>query len=233
MKRIGLIGAMDVEIERLADLLTDREDERIGLDVFMRGRLFGHEAVLAVCGAGKVNAALCAQTMITRWRPAWILNLGVAGAAAPGVTIGDLVLATGAVQHDMDTSPIGDPPGYISKVGKVILPCDEGLLRMLRRAAETIRGVRIHEGIIATGDQFVNSGDMRGRIRERFGAVAVEMEGAAVAQACCIHGVPCGILRAVSDSADGEGGMDYSVFRDAAAARSQEVVRALLKEVDA
>lgn len=230
---IGLIGAMDVEIEHLADLLTDREDERIGLDVFMRGKLFGRDAVLSVCGPGKVNAALCVQSMIAHWRPDWILNLGVAGSGSSEVGIGDLVLATGAVQHDMDTSPIGDPVGFISKVGRVVLPCDEGLRLMLRRAAGRIPGTRIHEGIVATGDQFINRGDVRGMIHERFGALAVEMEGAAVAQACLIHGVPCGILRSVSDNANGESDMDYPTFRDKAAELSQRVIRELLTEVDA
>ncbi|MBR4457672.1 MAG: 5'-methylthioadenosine/adenosylhomocysteine nucleosidase [Clostridia bacterium] len=230
---IGLIGAMDVEIEQLADLLEDREDERIGLDIFMRGRLFGREAVLAVCGPGKVNAALCAQSMIMTWRPEWILNLGVAGSGAPAAGIGDLVIAAGAVQHDMDTSPIGDPVGYISKVGRIVLPCDEALRRLLRKAAETVPGVRVHEGIIATGDQFINRGDLRGMIHERFEAMAVEMEGAAVAQACFIHGVPCGILRSISDNANGESDVDYPTFRDRAAAQTQQVIRALLSEVGA
>ena len=106
---IGLIGAMDVEIESLEAMLEDRRDISVGMDHFSVGKLFGHEAVLAVCGPGKVNAALCAQSMITRFHPEWILNLGVAGSGSPEVGIGDMVIATAAVQHDMDTSPIGDP----------------------------------------------------------------------------------------------------------------------------
>ena len=105
---IGLIGAMAVEVEGLMACLTDREETRIGMDCFVSGRLFGQEAVLAVCGPGKVNAALCAQSMILHFHPEWVLNLGVAGAGEAGVSIGDMVIATAAVQHDMDVTALGD-----------------------------------------------------------------------------------------------------------------------------
>ena len=227
---IGLIGAMDVEIESLEAMLEDRRDISVGMDHFSVGKLFGHEAVLAVCGPGKVNAALCAQSMITRFHPEWILNLGVAGSGSPEVGIGDMVIATAAVQHDMDTSPIGDPVGYISKVGLVELPCDPSLRQRLVKAAKMIPGVKVHEGIVATGDQFVNQADTRVRIHDAFSAIAIEMEGAAVAHACYMHKTPCGILRSISDNADGGSDMDYLTFRDIAASHSQQVIHTLLKE---
>ena len=230
---IGLIGAMDVEIEALEAQLENRENVTIGMDHFAKGLLFGHEAVLAVCGPGKVNAALCAQSMILRFHPEWVLNLGVAGSGEADVGIGDMVIATAAVQHDMDTSPIGDPVAYISKVGLIELPCDANLREKLVAAAKSIPGVRVHEGIIATGDQFINLADRRAAIHNAFNAKAIEMEGAAVAHACYMHGVPCGILRSISDSADGSSDMDYPTFRDIAAAHSQQVIRKLLKGEDA
>lgn len=228
---IGLIGAMDVEIEALEARLEDRRDETIGMDHFAIGRLFGHDAVLAVCGPGKVNAALCAQSMILRYQPEWVLNLGVAGAGEEGVSIGDMVVATAAVQHDMDTSPIGDPVGYISKVGLIQLPCDNVLRERIADAASRLQDVRVHQGIIATGDQFIHDPQRRAAIHSAFGAKAIEMEGAAVAHACCMHGVPCGILRSVSDNADGGSEMDYPTFRDLAAKHSQQVVQMLLEVV--
>ena len=123
----GLIGAMSVEVEALMNQLTDRQEKKIGMDVFVSGRLFGKDAVLAVCGPGKVNAALCTQSMILHYQPEWILNLGVAGAGDTTVAIGDMVVATAAVQHDMDTSPIGDPVGLVSKINLVEIPCDASL----------------------------------------------------------------------------------------------------------
>ena len=225
---IGLIGAMAIEVEALMDKLEGRREERIGMDVFVSGRLFGQEAVLAVCGPGKVNAALCAQSMILRYHPEWVLNLGVAGAGDTAVSIGDMVVATAAVQHDVDTSPIGDPVGMVSKINLIEIPCDAALRERLVRAARTLEDVKVCEGIIATGDQFINSGDVRARIHDRYHAMAVEMEGGAVAQACYMHGVPCGVLRSISDQADGQSEMDYPTFAALAARHSQQVVERLL-----
>ncbi len=227
---IGLIGAMSVEVEALMAKLDDRMEKKIGMDLFVRGRLFGQEAVLAVCGPGKINAALCTQSMILHYQPEWILNLGVAGAGENGVSIGDMVVATAAVQHDVDTSPIGDPVGMVSKINLVEIPCDANLRARLVKAASRVEGVRVHEGVIATGDQFIHDGDTRSRIHGLFGAKAVEMEGGAVAQACYMHGVPCGVLRSISDQADGHSDMDYPTFVTLAAAHSQQVVERLLSE---
>lgn len=225
----GLIGAMSVEVEALMNQLTDRQEKKIGMDVFVSGRLFGKDAVLAVCGPGKVNAALCTQSMILHYQPEWILNLGVAGAGDTTVAIGDMVVATAAVQHDMDTSPIGDPVGLVSKINLVEIPCDASLRARLVKAASTVAGVTVHEGIIATGDQFINSGEKRSLIHRLFGAKAVEMEGGAVAHACYAHGVPCGVLRSISDQADGQSEMDYPTFTRLAASHSQQVVEKLLR----
>ena len=227
----GLIGAMSVEVEALMAQLENRQEEKIGMDVFVSGKLFGKDAVLAVCGPGKVNAALCTQSMIMRYHPVWVLNLGVAGAGAAGVSIGDMVVATAAVQHDMDTSPIGDPVGLVSKINLVEIPCDDALRAKLVKAASAGEGMKVHEGIIATGDQFINSGDVRSRIYGQFHAKAVEMEGGAVAHACYVHGVPCGVLRSISDQADGHSDMDYPTFTKLAASHSQQVVENLLREM--
>lgn len=227
---IGLIGAMSVEVEALMDKLEARQEEKHGMDVFVRGTLFGQEAVLSVCGPGKINAALCTQSMILHYHPQWVLNLGVAGAGEDGIAIGDMVIATAAVQHDADTSPLGDPVGMVSKINLVELPCDAALRARLVKAASHVPGVRVHEGIIATGDQFIGSGEVRSRIHSLFGAKAVEMEGGAVAHACYIHGVPCGILRSISDQADGHSDMDYPTFTRLAASHSQQVVENLLRD---
>lgn len=227
---VGLIGAMTVEVEALIAKVTNRQERKIGMDTFVSGQLYGKDAVLAVCGPGKINAALCVQSMILHYAPAWILNLGVAGAGEEGVSIGDMVIATAAVQHDVDTSPIGDPVGMISKINIIEIPCDAALRGRLMQAATCLKDVRVHEGVIATGDQFINRGDVRQRIHTQFGAKAVEMEGGAVAQACYMHGVPCGVLRSISDQANGQSDMDYPAFTALAASHSQQVVERLLTE---
>lgn len=230
---IGLIGAMAVEVETLMARVAEPRETICGMDRFVSGILFGQEAVLAVCGPGKVNAALCAQSMISLFHPSWILNLGVAGAGEEDVGIGDMVVATCAVQHDMDTSPIGDPVGMVSKINLVEIPCDASLRAMLVKAAGQVPGVTVHEGVVATGDQFICDGERRARIHRLFGAKAVEMEGAAVAHACYMWGVPCGVLRSVSDQANGESTMDYPAFTRLAASHSEQVVERLLRGMEA
>lgn len=226
---IGLIGAMAVEVEGLMAKMEETRATKIGMDTFVSGKLFGVQAVLAVCGPGKVNAALCAQSMIIHYRPKWILNLGVAGAGDESVSIGDLVIADAAVQHDCDTSPIGDPIGLVSKINLIEIPCDADLRQKLIIAASQLDDCKVHTGIIATGDQFINKGEVRAKIHDFFHAKAVEMEGGAVAHACYMHGVPCGVLRSISDQADGHSDMDYPAFTQLAAAHSQRVVELLLR----
>lgn len=227
----GFIGAMAVELEQLMDRLEDRTETRIGLDTFVSGVLFGQEVVLAVCGPGKVNAAVCACSMINTFHPAWIINLGVAGAGDSSVGIGDMVIARCAVQHDMDTSPIGDPVGLISKLNLIELPCDEALQQRLLAAARAVPNMKTVSGLVATGDQFICDDGTRTRIHERFGAQAVEMEGGAVAHACYALGVPCGIVRSISDEANGHSTMDYPTFTRLAAGHSAAVVENLLKSL--
>lgn len=227
---IGLIGAMAVEVEALTAKLENAVTQKIGMDTFVSGKLFGKDAVLAVCGPGKVNAALCAQSMIVNYHPEWVLNLGVAGSGEEGIGIGDMVIATCAVQHDMDTSPIGDPVGLVSKINLVEIPCDEALRARLVKAAQTLGDTNVYEGVIATGDQFINKADVRSKIHAQFHAKAVEMEGGAVAHACYMHGVPCGVLRSISDGANGQSDMDYPTFTKLAASHSQKVVELLLTE---
>ena len=227
---IGLIGAMPLELEQLSQKVTEKKENQIGMDAFISGKLFGKDAVLAICGPGKVNAALCALEMIEHFHPEQVLNLGVAGAGCDEVGIGDMVIATCAVQHDMDTSPIGDPVGYVSKIGLVQLPCDKAFHDALVTAAKKVPDVHVFEGVVATGDQFVCDGASRARIHDTFDAMAVEMEGAAIAHACYMHGVKCGILRSISDQANGQSTMDYPTFSRLAASHSEQVVEHLLRE---
>lgn len=211
-------------------VLEDSTEQKIGMDTFVSGKLYGKEAVLAVCGPGKINAALCAQSMILHYHPEWVLNLGVAGSADEGISIGDLVVADSAVQHDVDTSPIGDPVCLVSKINLVNIPCDKALADKVAAAASRLTDCRVHRGVVATGDQFIADGDTRNRIRSVTNAVCVEMEGGAVAHACYMHGVPCGVLRSISDQANGHSDMDYPAFTRLAAAHSQQVIRLLLEE---
>ena len=230
---IGIIGAMQLEMDGLLARLENRQDTQIGMDVFSTGTLFGQEAVLAVCGPGKVNAAICTGSMILTFHPEWVLNLGVAGSGEEGVGIGDMVIATAAVQHDLDYGDLGDARGYLCKLDLIEIPADEGLRARLAEAAGSLPGVRVHQGIIATGDQFINRAETRQAIHDLFRAKAVEMEGGAVAHACHALRVPWGILRSISDQANGRSDVDFPTFARETAARSQQVVEQLLRRMEA
>ncbi|MDO5435516.1 MAG: 5'-methylthioadenosine/adenosylhomocysteine nucleosidase [Clostridia bacterium] len=227
---IGIIGAMVSEIEGLQREMTDTVITETGMNVFTAGKLCGRDVVISICGPGKVNAALCTQAMIMLYHPDTILNIGVAGSGDKSVGIFDMVIGTAAVQHDMDTSPIGDPVCYVSRIGLIQIPCDKAVCEDLRAAAEA-EGIRCHEGIIATGDQFICRAEQKDAIRAKCTPLAVEMEGAAVAHACYMHGVKCGILRSVSDNADGEAEVDYPVFAERAAAETHRVVKRMLERL--
>ncbi len=223
----GIIAAMQKEAAGLLEKMQDKTETVIGGVTYTAGTLCGHTAVAAVCGVGKVFAALCAQTMILRFAPQCIINTGVAGSLSTALSIGDLVIADGAVQYDMDTSAVGDPVGLLSGINRIVLPTDKALTERLKAAAAAV-GAVAHGGIVATGDRFVADAAEKRRIVDTFGAVACEMEGGAVAQACFVNGVPFALVRAISDDASGKAQVDYPAFADAAAKNSIALLCAAL-----
>ncbi|MBE6672524.1 MAG: 5'-methylthioadenosine/adenosylhomocysteine nucleosidase [Ruminococcaceae bacterium] len=224
---IGIIGAMALEVENLVKELENKREEQVGGIRFYLGLLAGKEVVLAVCGVGKCFAAICAQTMILTYCPECVINIGVAGALHPELQVGDMAIAVSAVQHDMDTSPIGDPLGLISGINLVELPCDQALCEKIAECAGAL-GYRTMTGIVASGDQFVADIEKKQWIAKTFGAIDCEMEGAAIVQTCYQSGVPCGVIRSISDSLTGNG-MDFESFKHLAASHSTAVVKALLE----
>ena len=225
---IGIIAAMVPEIEAVKAAMTDKVTKTVsGID-FVSGKLYGKDAVVAKCGIGKVFAAVCAQTMILTYSPDYVINIGVGGTLTERLTIGDIAVSSSVVQHDMDTSPLGDPVGLVSGINIVHFPADERLTKGLIKAAETV-GVRCLAGTIASGDQFIASGERKAFIRDSFSAISCEMEGAAVGHACYINGTPFAVLRAISDSADDSSNMDYGEFVLLAAERSFKVISEFIK----
>ncbi|MED9821795.1 MAG: 5'-methylthioadenosine/adenosylhomocysteine nucleosidase [Christensenellales bacterium] len=225
---IGIIAAMDVEMNSLRSFMEDTETETISGIKFVRGTLEGKDVVTAVCGIGKVFAALCAQTMILHYQPTAIINTGVAGTLTDALNIGSIAVSSAVVQHDMDTSPLGDPVGLISGINKVELPADRLLCGQLSACAK-VMGVRTATGVIASGDQFVASAERKAFITSQFGAIACEMEGAAIGQVCYVNRVPFCVLRAISDSADGSSHMDYPSFVKMAAEQSVNLLRRFMR----
>ena len=225
---IGIIAAMDVEMKSLRSYMENTETEVISGIRFVRGTLEGKDVVTAVCGIGKVFAALCAQTMILHYQPRCIINTGVAGTLTDALTIGSIAVSSAVVQHDMDTSPLGDPVGLISGINKVELPADRLLTGQLSACAK-VMGAKTATGVIASGDQFVASAERKAFIVEHFKAIACEMEGAAVGQVCYVNKIPFCVLRAISDSADGSSHMDYPTFVQMAAEQSVALMRRFMR----
>ena len=225
---IGIIAAMNVEMDGLRAHMENPVRETVSGVEFVRGTIEGREVVTAVCGIGKVFAALCAQTMILRYAPEAVINTGVAGTLTDELSIGNLAVSACVVQHDMDTSAIGDPVGLISGINMVEIPADRALTDRLCAAAQTV-GVKTLTGCIASGDQFVASPGRKTFIADTFSAIACEMEGAAVGQVCYVNRVPFCVLRAISDSADGSSHMDYPFFAQMAAEQSVRLLLAFLR----
>ena len=223
----GIIGAMVVETDAIKGMLTDKTVETFGGIEFVRGRLGGSDVVVATCGIGKVFAAICAQTMILKYAPDRIINTGVAGSLSESVGLLDIAISTSVVQHDMDTSPLGDPVGLISGINVVYLPASESLISEVRSAAERV-GIRTSLGVIASGDQFIADGVKKNYIRDTFSAIACEMEGAAIGQVCYANRVDFVVIRAISDNADDEAGaLDYPTLCKKAAEQSQKLLMAM------
>lgn len=225
---IGIIGAMSVEIEGIQARIENKEIRKIGGNTFVSGKLCGRDVVAAQCGIGKVNAAICTQTMILTYAPELIVNSGVGGSLFSELTFGDIAIAGNLVQHDVDTSPLGDPVGLVSTINKIYFECDEKAVRLIDEIVRDMNGVNGMIGTIASGDQFIASSERKNFIRENFSAIACEMEGGAIAQACDVAGVKYAVIRAISDNADDESHMDYGQFVQMAAERSIEVLLRLL-----
>lgn len=226
---IGIIGAMGVEIRALADMLESKTTETISGVEYMKGTIHGKEVVLAVCGIGKVFAAICAQTMILKYQPDVIINSGVAGTLSDELSIGDIAVSTHVVQHDMDTSPLGDPKGLISGINKIEFPADETLVDKFSNILEE-KGINFKTGVIASGDQFLASKEKKNDIVQNFSAIAGEMEGGAIGHVCFVNNVKFCVLRAISDCADGTGAKDYTAFLEKAAASAVSVMDAFLRD---
>ncbi len=225
---IGIIGAMEPEVEALIAALEDADSETVSGVTFHTGKIAGKTVAIARCGIGKVFAALCAQTMIMKYSPDLLVNTGVGGGLAHGLSTGDIVVARDLCQHDMDTSAIGDPVGLVSGINMIYFESDARAREILLSAAKGL-GLNATEGRIASGDKFIASACDKARIISTFAADACEMEGCAIAQVAFVNGIPFAVVRALSDSADGEATMDYPTFLPIAARNSTNLTLALIK----
>ena len=224
---IGIIGAMDIEIEHIINAMTDVRTEEISGISFTTGKLGDKDVVTAVCGIGKVFSAICAQTMILKFGAEKIINTGVAGTLTDKIGVMGIVVASGLVQHDMDTTFFGDPRGMISGINIVEFKTDENLSDKI---CENIDSCYIR-GTIASGDAFIADNRKKEDIAQTFNAVACEMEGGAITQVCYVNRVPVAVVRCISDGADDGGERTYEQFRAEAAKKSANIIINTIKNL--
>ncbi|MBE6606989.1 MAG: 5'-methylthioadenosine/adenosylhomocysteine nucleosidase [Ruminococcaceae bacterium] len=230
VKKVGFICAMDCELDAVTKLFSDLTIKKYGSIKFFCGKICGVEAIAAKCGVGKVFAAICAQTMILGFAPDLIINTGVAGNLSDTLRIGDIALSSAVVQHDMDTSPLGDPVGLISGINKIEIESDISAALVMQSALSTI-GINNTIGIIASGDQFIASPEKKQQIKENFSAISCEMEGASVGHTCYVNGVRFLVVRAISDDADNSSPDDFPAYCVKVSENSSKAILEFMKMI--
>lgn len=229
--KLGIIGAMDVEVALLKEKMENiTAKDRAGSSYF-EGTLEGAPAVVVQCGVGKVNAALCAQILISEFGVTHLVNTGIAGSLCADLDIGDLVVSKDAIYHDFDISYWGRAIGEVPGMGVVAFPADEAMIACAFDAAESVNPGHTRIGRVASGDQFVCNKEKKEKIIADTSAQCTEMEGTAIAHAAYRNAVPFVILRAISDKADDSAEMDYPTFEAIAARRCAEVTMAMARKL--
>ncbi|SDB30677.1 adenosylhomocysteine nucleosidase [Pseudobutyrivibrio sp. YE44] len=225
---LGIIGAMQMEIENLKPSIKRPLLETISGITFIKGEIDGIDVVTAVSGVGKVFAAVCTEIMIVHFGVDHVINIGVAGSLVKDLKVLDVAVADSAVQHDMNTSALGDPRGLISGINVVNFEADKELSSIVCEVLAA-KGINFQTGIIASGDLFVDTDKQRNNIHRAFNALAADMEGGSIAHVCYINNVPFTLIRSISD-ADGSA-MDYNTFAGKAAEQSISIILDVIKKL--
>lgn len=226
---IGIIGAMDEELELLLKETRIIKKERKANMEFNFGEIFSKEVVIVRCGIGKVNAAICTQILIDDFSVEKVINVGIAGGIGKDIYPGDVVIADNLVQHDMDTSAFGDKIGQIPRVDTYDFKCDAELINLAKKACESFEVNNYFQGRIVSGDQFIANVDKINWLNDNFNALACEMEGASIAQVCYLNKIPFVVIRSISDNANNGAHMDYEKFTPIAVKNSTYIIENMLK----
>lgn len=231
-KKIGIIGAMEEEVAALREKLENvNKLEKASME-FYSGTLHGVEVVVVRSGIGKVNAGICAQILADVFAADAVINTGIAGSLKVEINIGDIVISTDTVQHDMDATGFGYEPGIIPRMETSYFQADGRLIEAAKAACEeAVPEIQVFTGRVVSGDQFVSDRQAKERISSQFGGMCTEMEGAAIAQAAYLNHIPFVIIRAISDKADDSASMDYPTFERQAIAHSVALVDSFVRRL--
>ena len=229
---IGIIGAMEEEVAVLKQEMNIEETVDYASMQFCKGTLCGKNVVIVRSGIGKVNAAICAQVLADRFNVDVLINTGIAGSLDAAIDIGDMVISTDLVEHDMDATIFGDPLGQVPRMDTFSFPAEKDLIEKAVAANEEANpDIKTFTGRIVSGDQFVSSAEVKEKLVKNFQAKCTEMEGAAIAHAAYLNKVSCVIIRAISDKADNSATMDYPTFEKKAIEHSVRLVHNLLLRI--
>lgn len=225
---IGVIGAMEQEVDSLIRQMEDKEEKTMAGMVFHRGKLWNQEAVVVQSGIGKVNMAICTQLLIDLYEVDMLINTGVAGGLHKDINVGDIVISSDALQHDMDVSGLGYEPGVIPGMETSVFAADPELVSMAREACEIVNSeIQCFVGRIVTGDQFISDSKTKAKLVKQFDGCCAEMEGGAMAQVAVLNKVPFVIVRAISDKADDSAQIAYEVFEEKAIIHTVKLLAAM------
>lgn len=234
MKVIGIIGAMDEEVSRLKENMQVKKVEKKACMEFFEGDLAGKDVVIVRSGIGKVNAGICTQILVDDFGVDAVINTGVAGSLRNEINIGDIVLSTDALQHDMDATGFGYEPGVIPRMEDSVFVADEKLRSLAKEVNESVNTeIATFEGRVVSGDQFISDHDKKEQLVNTFHGYCTEMEGAAIAQVCYLNQIPFLIIRAISDKADNSATMDYGEFEVKAIEHTVKLLTGMMDKLGA
>lgn len=229
---LGIIGAMDEEVAKIKEQMADVETKQIASMEFLKGTVKGHPVVVVRSGIGKVNAAMCTQILADIYHVDAVINTGIAGSLNADINIGDIVLSTDALEHDMDAVAFGYPVGQIPRMDTLSFKADEQLRKTAKEICEKVNpDVTVFEGRVVSGDQFISDKQKKEWLIENFAGYCTEMEGAAIAHAAYLNDIPFLVIRAISDKADDSASVDYPAFEAKAIEHSVRLLLALCEEL--
>lgn len=232
MKTIGIIGAMDEEVSRLKEKMQVKKVEKKAGMEFFDGELAGKEVVIVRSGIGKVNAGICTQILVDDFQVEAVINTGVAGSLKNEINIGDIVLSSDSLQHDMDATGFGYKPGIIPRMEQSVFVADPQLIELAKRVNEQVNPeIQTFVGRVVSGDQFISDKQKKDYLVEQFAGYCTEMEGAAIAQTCYVNAIPYLVIRAISDKADNSATMDYGEFEAKAIEHTVKLLTGMMEQL--
>lgn len=232
MSVVGIIGAMEEEVAALKEKMQISGVLKRASMEFYKGTLQGKPVVVVRSGIGKVNAGLCTQILVDQFDVKKVINTGIAGSLDSRIDIGDIVISTEAVQHDVDATQFGYPKGQIPRMETFAFPADEEMIKAAKQACEKVNPeIHVFTGRVVTGDQFIADREIKDGIKETFDGLCTEMEGAAIAQTAWLNKVPFVIIRAISDKADDSAEMDYPTFEKQAIIHSVRLTEEMIRHL--